>query len=169
MKKSVNRPIRIPGRRLVLTERMVYRAIDNTKSNAEAARWIGVSFNTYKKYAKMYGLWEQHKNQAGVGVKKGWSSYKINVDDIINGKRKPPKRYTQSLIKNRLIESGYFQEECSNCGYNEVNLSLNKICLKLDFIDGDSSNFKIENLRILCPNCYLSYNGLFHKSKFFCK
>ena len=28
---------------------------------------------------------------------------------------------------------------------------------------------KYENLRLLCPNCYLSFNGMFHNSKYFCK
>ena len=166
---SINRPLRIPGRRLVLTKNKILESQKYTKSNRSASKWLGVSYNTYRKWAKYYGVFEQHLNQKGVGIKKGWSTYKINIDDIISGKRKPPKRYTYSLIKKRLIESGYLQEECSSCGYNEVNLALNKVCLRLDFIDGDRDNFKIENLRILCPNCYLSYNGLFHKSKFFCK
>ena len=39
----------------------------------------------------------------------------------------------------------------------------------VDFEDGDHQNFKIDNLRLLCPNCYLSYNGLFPNSKRFCK
>ena len=37
------------------------------------------------------------------------------------------------------------------------------------FIDGDSSNKSYENMRLLCPNCYLSNNGHFHNSKLFCK
>ena len=45
----------------------------------------------------------------------------------------------------------------------------NKICLSLDFVDGDSKNKKYDNLRLLCPNCYLSYNGHFSKSTMFCK
>ena len=72
-------------------------------------------------------------------------------------------------MKKRLIDEGYIQEECSNCGYNENNLLTEKVCLNLDFIDGDTKNFKIDNLRLLCPNCYLSYNGRFDKSKMFCK
>ena len=42
-------------------------AMQNTKSNKEAARFLGVSYNTYKKYAKMYkdddtqkSLFEKH-------------------------------------------------------------------------------------------------------------
>ncbi len=164
-----SRPIRIPGRRLVLTKNMILNAQENTKSAAEASRWLSVSFNTYKKWAKYYKVFEQHKNQEGIGIKKGWATYKVPIDDIILGKRQPPKKYSFSTLKKRLIEEGYFQEECSSCGYNETNLATNEICLNLDFIDGDTENFKIDNLRLLCPNCYLSYNGRFDKSKVFCK
>ena len=63
------RYLKIPGKRLVITKRMVEDAIDNTISNAEAARWIGVSYNTYKKWANYYGLFESHKNQNGIGIR----------------------------------------------------------------------------------------------------
>ena len=69
----------------------------------------------------------------------------------------------------RLVEEGYFNEECHNCFYSEENLKTKKVCLGIDFKDGNHENFKIDNLRFLCPNCYLSYNGYFPKSKSFCK
>ena len=34
----------------------------------EAARTLGISYNTYKKYAKMYGLFENLKNPYGYGI-----------------------------------------------------------------------------------------------------
>jgi len=163
----INRPLHIPGRRFVLTKKMVENAIENTKSNAEASRWLGVSYNTYKKYAKMYNLFEGHKNQSGVGVKKGWATYKISLEDIFSGKIE--SKYSLGMFKKRLIEEGYFQEECSNCNYNEANLLTEKVCLTVDFVDGDNKNNKYENLRLLCPNCYLSFNGSFTSSKTFCK
>ena len=67
------------------------------------------------------------------------------------------------------VEDGYFLDECKNCGYSETNLATDKVCLNIDFIDGDRRNYKYENLRLLCPNCYFSFNGLFPKSKMFCK
>ena len=166
---SINKPVRIPVKRLVLTKNMILNSQDNTKSAAEASRWLGVSFNTYKKWSKFYGIFEQHLNQKGVGIKKGWATYKVPIDDIIFGKRQPPKRYSLSVLKKRLVEEGYFEEECHSCTYNEVNLETDKTCLNLDFKDGDTKNFKIDNLRLLCPNCYLSYYGRFDKSKIFCK
>ena len=63
--KPAHKPLKIPGRRTVITKSMVETAISNTKSQSEAARWIGVSYNTYKKWAKFYGLWEQHLKPQG--------------------------------------------------------------------------------------------------------
>ena len=49
---------------------MIEDAQKQTKSNSEASRWLGINYLTYRKYAKIYGLWEQHLNQRGVGIKK---------------------------------------------------------------------------------------------------
>tara|TARA_R100000008_G_C3544245_1_gene146604 strand:- start:138 stop:641 length:504 start_codon:yes stop_codon:yes gene_type:complete len=166
---SIKKPINIPGRRKVITKNMILRAQENTNSNMSAARWLNVSYNTYKKWSKYYGVFEQHLNQKGVGIKKGWATYKVPVDDIITGKRQPPARWSHKVFKSRLVEDGYLQDECGNCGYNEVNLITEKVCLSIDFKDGDHKNFKLDNLRFLCPNCYLSFNGYFPKSKSFCK
>lgn len=165
---SINRPLKIPGKRVVVTKRMVEDAIANTKSQTQAAKWIGVSYNTYKSYAKLYGLWDKHKNQAGIGIKKGWGKYRIPLDDILNGKP-VSTMYTKSFFKKRLLAEGYLLEECSICGWNEPRLSDNKICLKLDYIDGQPENKSFDNIRLLCPNCYLSNNGFFHSSSNFCK
>ena len=167
MGNLIRKPIHIPGRRFVITKRMIEDAQSNTKSNMEAARWLEVSYNTYKKWAKYYGIFEQHLNQSGKGVKKGWASPKIKMEDIFDGKAKP--NYSFSTLKKRLVDEGYFQEECLVCGWNEERITDNKICLTLDFIDGDSDNKSYDNMRLLCSNCYFTNVGNFKNSKQFCK
>ena len=169
MDKHIRKPINIPGRRKVITKNMILESHKHTRSAMEAARWLGVSYNTYKKWAKYYKVFEQHMNKEGFGIKKGFGKWRVPVDEIISGERQPPSRWSHKVFKKRLIEDGYFEEECHNCGYNEVNLETNKVCLAIDFTDGDHKNFKLGNLRFLCPNCYLSFNGFFPKSKSFCK
>tara|TARA_R100001443_G_C3325772_1_gene171195 strand:- start:82 stop:1020 length:939 start_codon:yes stop_codon:yes gene_type:complete len=71
--KKVIKPVKEQGKRLKITKEMILSAQDNTKSNREASQWIGVCFNTYKKWAKHYGVFEQHLNQAGVGISKGFA------------------------------------------------------------------------------------------------
>jgi len=165
----INRPINIPGRRKVITKNMILEAQKHTKSNMAAAKWMGINYSTYKKYSKMYGVFEQHLNQHGNGIKKGFAMRTVNVEDIVLGKRQPPQRWSQSVVKEELIDKGYWQDECSVCGYNEVNLETNKVCLGIDFSDGDSKNWLLDNIRLLCPNCYHSFNAQFSSSKKFCK
>ena len=167
--RSFIRPIRIPGKRFVLTKGMIEESQKHTKSNMEAARWLGVSYNTYRKWAKYYDVFEQHLNPQGFGVKKGWAYYKINLDDILSGKRKMPTNYSLVTLKKRLVAEGYMQEECISCGWNEGRVSDGKIPLTLDFIDGSSDNKSLENMRLLCPNCFFVYNGYFYSSKKFVK
>ena len=55
-------------------------AIKQTKSMSSASRTLGVSYNTFKKYAKRYELFET--NQSGKGIskpKKPWKNFSSNV------------------------------------------------------------------------------------------
>ena len=165
----INRPINIPGRRKVITKNMILEAQKHTKSNMAAAKWMSVCYTTYKKWSKYYGIFEQHLNQKGNGIKKGFAVRTVNVEDIVLGKREPPRRWSQSVVKEELIDKGYWQDECSNCGYNEENIATGKTCLGIDFTDGDSKNWLLDNIRLLCSNCYYSFNAYFPSAKKFCK
>ena len=68
---SIIKPLHIAGKRFVLTKNMIVNAQENTPSARQAALWLGVTYNTYKKWAKYYGVFEDHKNQSGKGIKKG--------------------------------------------------------------------------------------------------
>lgn len=163
---ATNRPLKIPGRRNVLTKNKILESHKHTKSNKAASRWLGVSYTTYKRWAKFYGVFDQHLNPKGFGIKKGWASPKIPMEEIFNGRE---VKYTFKQLKKRLVTEGYMNEECSICSWNEERLTDGMICLTLDFIDGDSKNWAQDNLRLLCPNCFLSNNGYFFGSTKFCK
>ena len=166
---SIQKPINIPGRRKVITKNMILESQKHTKSNMAAAKWLDVSYNTYKKWAKYYNVFEQHLNPAGFGIKKGWASYKVSIDDIISGKRDVPKNYNINTFKKRLINEGYMQEECTSCNWNEGRITDGHVPLRVDFIDNDSKNKALDNMRLLCPNCYYIYNGFFYSSRRFGK
>ncbi len=55
-------------------------------------------------------------------------------------------------LRRYLIEKA--NNKCEVCSWNEVNIYTNKVPLEVDHIDGDASNCKEENLRVLCPNCH---------------
>tara|TARA_R100001443_G_scaffold84790_1_gene91441 strand:- start:328 stop:816 length:489 start_codon:yes stop_codon:yes gene_type:complete len=158
--------IRIPNRRFVPTKKMIEDAIENTQSNAEAARWLGISYNTYKKYSQLYDLFEINKNMPGKGISRNFKKYKCDLHEILENKH--PDYPHDKLIK-RLVNEGLFEEKCHLCNWDEKRITDDKICLGLDFIDSDKQNYNFENLRLLCPNCYYNNVGEFANSKRFCK
>lgn len=61
---------------------------------------------------------------------------------------------TQSYkLKHRLYESGLRQPKCELCGWAEKSVD-GRIPLELDHINGVHTDNRLENLRILCPNCH---------------
>ena len=141
-----------------LLESEIKEVQTKARSAMEAARLLGVSYNTYKKYAKKYGIFEDLKNPDGTGIRKGYNLKrgKYSLDDILKGKYPD---YPIWKLKQRLLNNGYILEKCNECGFEEKRLTDGKVPLVLDFEDGDRKNHKYENLRMLCFNCSFLING----------
>jgi len=122
----------------------------NTKSNSAAARFLNVSFNTYRKYALLHNMFEQHKNQSGKDIQKGGRRRKVPWDEIFDNKH---PNYNLNHLKLRLREELIIEEKCETCGYSTRRDFDNKISLVLDFRDGNMENMSRENMRFLCYNC----------------
>lgn len=60
--------------------------------------------------------------------------------------------YTSSKLIIRLIAEEIKSEKCEVCGLSEWNGK--KIPLEIDHINGINTDNRINNLRILCPNCH---------------
>lgn len=56
-------------------------------------------------------------------------------------------------LKNRLFKEGLKKPSCEFCGWSEKS-SDGRIPVELDHINGDRFDNRIQNLRILCPNCH---------------
>jgi hypothetical protein len=136
-----------------LSKEMVVAAQANTKSNMAASRYLHVSYQHYKRYAKMYKLFETHKNQSGKGIPKflKGKGKEPALLDIIEG-RVSAAHFTPEKIKYRLIEAGYLLEQCSMCGFQERRVLDYKMPLLLHFKDNNKSNYSRENIELLCYN-----------------
>jgi len=101
-----------------------------------------------KKYIKEYNLNTSHFT--GQGWLKGKThtfTQKPLSKILVDG-----KYYKSYRLKERLIRAGLKNRECEMCGIVKWN---NKVApLELDHISGIKTDNRIENLRILCPNCH---------------
>jgi hypothetical protein len=141
-----------PKRMLLESEIMAAQSI--SKTEAEAARKLGVSFMTYRKYAKMYNLYGRVANMAGKGISKpikNEDSGKYPLNHILEGKF--PK-YDTNRLKARLIRSNRIEQKCNKCNFSERRISDNNVPLLLNYIDGNNTNKLKDNLELLCYNCF---------------
>lgn len=161
----VNRPAHWYNKGLQLTEEQILEAMANSRSNMEAARWMGVTSVTYKKYAKMYidpitgkSLFELHKNVEGKGIPRNWVGgvWKKNLDDMLTDRQEAtPKRIAR--LKELLMSDGRLGYQCASCGFCEKRLTDMKVPLLLNFKNGKKTDWTIENLQWLCYNHYFLY------------
>jgi hypothetical protein len=147
-----------------LTKESIISAMDKTKSVRAAARYLNCSYQHIKKWMKLYvdengvSLFDAHKNQSGKGIPKFLSVSTINkkepaILDIIEG-RIDPSHFNPQTIKYRLITDGYLKDECSNCGFHERRVSDYKSPLILHFKDNNKQHYRLDNMEMLCYNCY---------------
>jgi len=147
-----------------LTKESIISAMDKTKSVRAAARYLNCSYQHIKKWMKLYvdsngvSLFDTHKNQSGKGIPKFLSVSTINkkepaILDIIEG-RIDPSHFNPQKIKYRLITDGYLKDECCNCGFHERRVSDYKSPLILHFKDNNKQHYRLDNMEMLCYNCY---------------
>jgi len=120
-------------------------------SMADAARHLNIPFGTFKYNAIKFNLYVPNQSGKGRKLPNRGDSSRIPLEDILNGST--PYKAGGSNMKKKLIQEGLKQDKCEECGqlpeWNNKHL-----VLQLDHIDGNHSNWRYDNLRILCPNCH---------------
>lgn len=93
-------------------------------------------------------------------IKLGLSTNKGKTfEDVVNPRKKNVEFYltenskvSRTTIKGRLIKSSLLKNQCYECNLTP-EWNGKKLVLVLDHINGIHNDYRIENLRLLCPNC----------------
>lgn len=110
----------------------------------------GGNYTQIKKYLRLYKVNINHfKGKAWNKGLRGIGKPRIALDKILIQN----SDFQSYKLKKRLFAAGLKFPKCEECGWAKKSID-GRIPLELDHINGDSRDNRLENLRILCPNCH---------------
>jgi hypothetical protein len=146
------------------TVEQLFEAVKHSTSVRQVLAKIGLveaggNYAQIKKYLKEYNLDTSHFK--GIGWNKGMSGRYLPYTPLekILVQNSP---YQSFKLKKRLFIEKLKTPKCEECGWNKMSKD-GRIPLELDHINGDRHDNRLENLRILCPNCHslqITHRGL---------
>lgn len=135
---------------------MLQAAVDKSLSIAQVCREVGIqplggNYKTINTNLKKFEINTDHFTGQGWNVGERFRSFsnKIPLKKILVKN----STYTNTTrLKERLIKSSLKKAKCENC--KQTEWFGKPMPLELDHINGVNNDHRIENLRILCPNCH---------------
>ncbi len=146
------------------------RRLDAADSMAEVVRGFGLCYQgsnhkTLKNRMNCEGIDLQH-------YKRKWSEVnKAQARELVKSKSRPLQYYlvegrllgNRTRLKSRIIGEGLLKNICNVCGVTEW---MGKpLTLDLHHINGVSTDNRIENLSLLCPNCHRQTENFGRKNR----
>ena len=117
------------------------------KLNLRAA---GGNYEQIKKYIRELDLQTKHFKGRGWNLgMRGIGIPRIPLEKILINN----STFQSFKLKNRLFKAGLKFKKCEECGWATKTES-GYLPLELDHINGNRHDNRLENLRILCPNCH---------------
>jgi hypothetical protein len=142
----------MPSRRPRFTEEQLREAIAASVSWADTLRRLeyrsaGGNWKTLKKYAELWSVSTAHFDPDAVRLR-AFRNPPTPLEQILV----EDSTYSRNHLKDRLYSAGLKQRRCELCGQREMWRG-RRMALILDHVNGVPNDNRIENLRILCPNC----------------
>ena len=79
-------------------------AINETQSMRQASQLLGIAYNTFKKYAKLYEVWQPLSSSQGVRMSSTGGFKPVELAEIFSGKH---PSYSDTKLMHRCFREGY--------------------------------------------------------------
>lgn len=147
-----------------IKEEELRAVVETSKTISDVLRKLNIvisggNYKLIKKLCKEYNIDITHFDG------KSWRlgqvyDFKIKTEYILENKFE----ISRNQLKKRLLDEGLLEYKCKKCG-NIGEWMGEKISLELDHINGVNNDNRLENLRILCPNCHSQTQTYRNKNK----
>lgn len=145
------------------------RAVKNSTSYRQVITKLGLipaggNYSHVKKYIRLHTISTIHFT--GKAWNRGMTG--IGKPILTLGEILVKNSHYQSFkLKKRLFAEGLKKPRCELCHWSKKTID-GRLPLELDHVNGDRYDNRIDNLRILCPNCHSlqsTHRGLNRKKK----
>src|SRR3954454_17827968 len=131
--------------------------IAESRTYSDALRRLGLrpaggNHAAIKKYAARWGISTAHFDHDTARVDHLRRPRKPLREILVDG-----STYHRGHLKRRLLAEGLKQPRCELCGQDETWRG-RPMALILDHINGVPNDNRLENLRIVCPNCAATFD-----------
>jgi len=107
----------------------------------------GHNHRTVQRWAREWGISTDHFDP-NIGRLRAGKARRAALEEILV----EHSTYSRGKLKARLLAAGLKQPVCELCGQGEIWRG-KRISLILDHVSGVSDDNRLQNLRIVCPNC----------------
>jgi hypothetical protein len=135
------------------SEQEVRTVVADSRSYAEVLRRLGLraaggNHGTIRKYVEdVWRIPVDHFESRGAHLRARPPRAVPLADVLVEG-----STYHRGHLKRRLLAEGLKRPECEMCGQGEIWRG-RRMSLVLDHINGVHDDHRLDNLRLLCPNC----------------